>query len=71
MSDLCVNPKGTVYYYVNSQPVLKNTGKIFSIFFFFLIALSLSLFLINWPFPPWRDMIQGWYFKEKLYSNHT
>ena len=35
MSDLCVNPKGTVNYYVNSQPVLKNTGKIFSIFFFF------------------------------------
>lgn len=26
MSDLCVNPKGTVYYYIKSQPVLKNTG---------------------------------------------
>ena len=27
MSDLCVNPKGTVYYYTNDQPVLQNTGK--------------------------------------------
>ena len=24
-----------------------------------------------WPFPPWRDMIQGWYCKEKLDSNYT
>ena len=27
MSDLCVNPKGTVYYYIRDQRVLQNTGK--------------------------------------------
>ena len=27
MSDLCVNPKGTVYYYIRDQPILQNTGK--------------------------------------------
>ncbi|KAL9957159.1 hypothetical protein ACROYT_G038763 [Oculina patagonica] len=26
MSDLCVNPKETVYYYIRNQPELKNTG---------------------------------------------
>ena len=27
MSDLCVNPKATVYYYIRDQPILQNTGK--------------------------------------------
>ena len=37
MSDLCVNPKGTVNYYISDKPALEGKYSLFDICFFLFI----------------------------------